>query len=71
MSEVVETATADVGTTSSVASELAARFGPDCVLQTSADAIPNCWVPRERLLEVMRYLKYDIALLLGSKRAFA
>ena len=39
------------------------RFGPSVTTQISADGIPNLWVPRERLLEVMRSLKPDYPML--------
>jgi NADH-quinone oxidoreductase subunit C/D len=43
-----------------VVRELAARFGPDCVYQETVDAIPNLWVPKNRLVEVMRHLKDEV-----------
>ncbi len=59
MSEVVEQTTADAAEHPAVVRELAARFGDDFVHQSGADGIPNVWVPRERLLDVMRYLKSE------------
>ncbi len=31
------------------------------VAQTAADAVPTCWVPADRVLDVLRYLKHEIA----------
>ena len=43
---------------SGVMGELAARFGEDAVLpQATRDGIPTAWVPRERALEMLRWLK--------------
>ena len=39
------------------------RLGGDVQVQESADGIPNLWVPRERLLQVMRSLKPDYPML--------
>ena len=43
-----------------VVRELVARFGADCFYQETVDAIPNLWVPKNRLVEVMRHLKEEI-----------
>ena len=43
--------------------ELLERFGPGLSYQRTVDGIPNLWVPRERLLEVMRQLKPDYPML--------
>ena len=39
------------------------RLGADVQVQDTADGIPNLWVPRERLLDVMRRLKPDFPML--------
>ncbi|MCY3640227.1 MAG: NADH-quinone oxidoreductase subunit C, partial [Gammaproteobacteria bacterium] len=39
------------------------RLGPDVQIQHTVDGIPNLWVPRNRLLEVMGGLKDDYPLL--------
>jgi NADH-quinone oxidoreductase subunit C/D len=43
-----------------VAGEIGARFGPACRYQQTVDGIANLWVPKTRLLEVMRYLKFEL-----------
>ena len=43
-----------------VIGELGAKFGDDCHFQTTADGIPTAWVPAERILEVMRFLKTEV-----------
>ena len=43
------------------AKELLARFGADCSYQESVDDIPNIWVRKNRLLEVMTFLKNEIS----------
>ncbi|MCY4564736.1 MAG: NADH-quinone oxidoreductase subunit C/D, partial [Gammaproteobacteria bacterium] len=44
-------------------SELLERFGPGLSYQETVDGIPNLWVPRDRLLEVMGQLKPDYPML--------
>lgn len=45
-----------------VAAELAARFGDAVRPQPPArDAIPTFWVPAERALEILRWLKHEVA----------
>ena len=62
MSEVAEhSASENSNERPEVVRELAARFGSDCVYQETVDAIPNLWVPKTRLVEVMRHLKEEVA----------
>ncbi|MFP6835995.1 MAG: NADH-quinone oxidoreductase subunit C/D [Pseudomonadales bacterium] len=61
MSEVTEySVSANSNEQSEVVRELAARFGSDCVYQETVDAIPTLWVPKNRLVEVMRHLKDEV-----------
>ena len=39
--------------------DLATRFGDGCVAQPTVDGVPTVWVPKERLRDVLRYLKRD------------
>ena len=55
MSQVMEPQTA---AHPAVARELGARFGEVCEFQSTVDEIPTAWLPRERLLEVLGYLKH-------------
>jgi NADH-quinone oxidoreductase subunit C/D len=43
-----------------IATDLEAKFGSVCRVQRSVDGLPTVWVPKERLLEVMRFLKTDV-----------
>ncbi|MDE0367096.1 MAG: NADH-quinone oxidoreductase subunit D, partial [Gammaproteobacteria bacterium] len=43
--------------------DLLGRFGPGLDYQETADGIPNLWVPRERLVDVMQALKGDYPML--------
>jgi NADH-quinone oxidoreductase subunit C/D len=63
MSEVAEHTAADASDqgASALVRELSARFGPECVYQSTADGIPNIWVPKAQIREVMRFLKHEIA----------
>lgn len=62
MSEVVEHSVSENSNEQpELVRELAARFGPDCVYQETVDAIPNLWVPKNRLVEVMRHLKEEVS----------
>ena len=46
--------------TSGILTELDGRFGPGTALpQPTADGMPTFWVPREKLRDVLRYLKTD------------
>jgi NADH-quinone oxidoreductase subunit C/D len=56
MSEVLEKQTA---AQPAVVAELGARFGEVCTFQPTVDEIPTAWVPRERLLDVLGYLKRE------------
>jgi len=56
MSELAQQPTTRTG----VAAELMARFEPECLYQETVDGIATLWVSRNRLLEVMRYLKHEI-----------
>ena len=47
----------------SPAASLQSRFGPELRYQETADGIPNLWVPRQRLLEVMGAIKADYPML--------
>lgn len=41
--------------------DLIARFGErSCVLQATADPVPTIWTGRDRIVEMLRYLKHDI-----------
>lgn len=41
-----------------VVSELLAQFGSEvCTVQATLDRVPTIWVPRERLIEVLRFLR--------------
>lgn len=41
-----------------VISELLAQFGSEvCTVQATLDQVPTLWVPRERLIEVLRFLR--------------
>ena len=44
-----------------IVGELRARFGDACHYQATVDAIPTVWVPRERIGEVMTFLKTEVA----------
>ena len=39
--------------------DLVTRFGDGCVAQPTVDGVPTVWVPKERLRDVVRYLKRD------------
>ena len=56
MSELAQQPTTRTG----VATELMARFEPECLYQETVDGIATLWVSRNRLLDVMRYLKHEI-----------
>ncbi len=56
MSELAQQTTTRTG----VAAELMARFEPECLYQETVDGIATLWVSRNRLLDVMRYLKHEI-----------
>ena len=56
MSELAQQPTTRTG----VAAELMARFEPECLYQETVDGIATLWVSRNRLLDVMRYLKHEI-----------
>ena len=43
-----------------VIGELGAKFGDDCQFQATADGIPTVWVPAERIVDVMRFLKTEV-----------
>ena len=43
-----------------VIGELGAKFGDDCQFQATADGIPTVWVPAERIVDVMRFLKAEV-----------
>ncbi len=43
----------------SVVSDLAARFGESCTFQETVDGIPNVWISRDDVSEVLRFLKND------------
>jgi NADH-quinone oxidoreductase subunit C/D len=45
------------GTEYEVVRELQSRFGDAIVFQPTKDAVPTLWVPREQLLDVLRYLR--------------
>ena len=48
--------------TGSVAQELRDRFGEGIVaVQETRDDVPTLWVERDRLTEIVRYLKHDAA----------
>jgi NADH-quinone oxidoreductase subunit C/D len=41
-----------------VVRELLAQFGSEvCTVQATLDQVPTLWVPRERLIEVLRFLR--------------
>jgi NADH-quinone oxidoreductase subunit C/D len=41
-----------------VVSELLTQFGSEvCTVQATLDQVPTLWVPRERLIEVLRFLR--------------
>ena len=42
-----------------IVADLATHFGPECVAQECADGIPTVWVPKARVVDIMRYLKHD------------
>ena len=65
MAEVLEPPVGDpaTGEPRNEIEALRQRLGGDIQLQETADGIPNLWVPRNRLLEVMRGLKNDYPLL--------
>ena len=42
-----------------VVANLQARIGADCIYQETVDDVPTVWVPRERIREIMRYLKHE------------
>lgn len=42
-----------------IARELGKRFGDDCHYQQTADGIPNVWIKRDQISEVLHYLKHD------------
>ena len=42
-----------------IARELSNRFGEDCQFQETVDGIPNVWVNRKQITEVLHYLKHD------------
>ena len=53
--------TSSVTTTDAILDDLRQKFGNDAIVaQPSADTIPTAWVGRDRLLEVMRYLKSGV-----------
>ncbi len=56
MSELADQPTTNLD----VAAELGVKFGPDCLYQNTVDNIPTFWVPKHRLLEVMRFLKTQV-----------
>ena len=56
MAEVVRQATPGLG----VARELAARFGTECRSQATVDGIATFWVPKNRVVEILRFLKMEI-----------
>lgn len=56
MSELADQPTTNLD----VAAELGVKFGPDCLYQNTVDDIPTFWVPKHRLLEVMRFLKTEV-----------
>ena len=56
MSELAQQPTTHTG----VAAELRARFEPECLYQETVDGIATLWVSRNRLLDVMRFLKNEI-----------
>src|SRR5581483_2605048 len=42
--------------------ELASRFGDRTVsVQPTRDDVPTCWVPREQIHQILRYLKAEVA----------
>jgi len=43
-----------------VIGELGAKFGDDCQFQTTVDGIPTAWVPADRIVDVMRFLKTEV-----------
>ncbi len=43
----------------SVVSELQTRFGKHCQYQETVDGIPNVWVDRDQISDVLQYLKHD------------
>ncbi len=55
-----EATTHEAAVSPGVIGELRARFGDDCHAQVTLDAIPTVWVPRERITEVMGFLKTEI-----------
>ena len=61
MSDLMEQQITTSGEVGGAAKELLARFGADCLYQESVDEIPNIWVSKGRLLEVMTFLKNEIS----------
>jgi NADH-quinone oxidoreductase subunit C/D len=57
MSEVVQHPTTPI---TGVAGELGARLGPECRYQDTVDGIATLWVPKNRLLDALRFLKNEI-----------
>ena len=49
--------------TPQVVAELTNRFGSEIQYQSTVDDIPNVWVPRDRIVDVMRHLKPDYPML--------
>ncbi|MXW54871.1 MAG: NADH-quinone oxidoreductase subunit C/D [Gammaproteobacteria bacterium] len=43
-----------------VAGNLISRFGEGCTYQETADGIPNVWISREDISDVLKYLKNEI-----------
>ncbi len=56
MSQVMEQPADPTG----LVGDLTARFGPECRYQRTADGMANLWVPKNRLLDVLRHLKAGI-----------
>lgn len=53
-------AIAEAAAEPAVVGELGARFGDACAFQATEDGIPTVWVPPDRLIEVLAFLKDEI-----------
>lgn len=59
MTEALDTATPIDSEVKGILSDLVTRFGDSCSYQSSVDNIPNVWVERENIKDVLGYLKND------------
>lgn len=59
MTEALATAIPTEPMAKGILSDLVTRFGDSCCYQHTVDDIPNVWVRRENVRDVLRYLKND------------